>query len=72
MNDTIKPNIYLDVDGVILANENHAANYAHEFLELVTKNYPTYWLTTHCLGDASTVVGRLSCDPSPLHSSLSL
>ena len=38
MDDLIKPNVYLDVDGVILANESHAANYVHNFLELVTKN----------------------------------
>ena len=31
-------NVYLDVDGVILANESHAANYVHEFLELVTNS----------------------------------
>ena len=44
-------NIYLDIDGVLLANENNLANYAHEFLAYVTSHYPTYWLTTHCRGD---------------------
>lgn len=28
-----KPNIYLDIDGVILANDKKAANYADEFLK---------------------------------------
>ena len=49
-------NIYLDIDGVIVSNkEDKAANYAKEFLEYVLTNYPdsTYWLTTHCQGDAS-------------------
>lgn len=49
-------NIYLDIDGVIVSNkEDMAANYAKEFLEYVLTNYPdsTYWLTTHCQGDAS-------------------
>lgn len=42
-------NIYLDIDGVLLANESHAAEYADEFLQTVLREYPetTYWLTTH-------------------------
>ena len=42
-------NIYLDIDGVLLANENHAAPYADEFLAHILTKYPesTYWLTTH-------------------------
>lgn len=42
-------NIYLDIDGVLLANESNAANYADEFLKAVIEKYPesTYWLTTH-------------------------
>lgn len=48
-------NIYLDIDGVLLANDKHPANYAAEFIEFVLTKYPdsTYWLTTHCQGDAS-------------------
>jgi len=43
-------NIYLDVDGVLLANDRRAANGADEFLQAVLTKYPdsTYWLTTHC------------------------
>ena len=42
-------NIYLDIDGVLLANESNAANYADEFLKAIIEKYPesTYWLTTH-------------------------
>src|SRR6266496_4396832 len=42
-------NVYLDIDGVLLANEAHAANYADEFLQAILEKYPdsTYWLTTH-------------------------
>ena len=42
-------NVYLDIDGVLLANENNAANYADEFLQAVLAACPdsTYWLTTH-------------------------
>ena len=41
-------NIYLDIDGVLLANENNAAPYADEFLQHILTKYPdsTYWLTT--------------------------
>lgn len=42
-------NIYLDIDGVLLIDENHAAPYADELLKAVLKEFPdsTYWLTTH-------------------------
>ncbi|MCC7289398.1 hypothetical protein IT414_03350 [bacterium] len=46
-----KPNVYLDIDGVLLANDKQPALHVHEFLDYVTSNYPTYWLTTHCKGD---------------------
>jgi len=48
-------NIYLDIDGVLLANDKYPANHVHEFLEYVLTKYPdtTYWLTTHCQGDAN-------------------
>ena len=51
-------NIYLDIDGVLLTNELRPANYANEFLGYVLRKYPdtTYWLTTHCQGDASRPV----------------
>ncbi len=54
-------NIYLDIDGVILANDKNGANYVHEFLEHITTKYPdnTYWLTTHCQGNPQTAVERL-------------
>ena len=57
----MKPNIYLDIDGVILVNDKNGAAHVHEFLELITTNYPdtTYWLTTHCQGDVQTAVNRL-------------
>ncbi|QQS26517.1 hypothetical protein IPM44_02190 [bacterium] len=60
-----QPNIYLDVDGVLLAHNLHPANYVHEFLDFVTNNYSTYWLTTHCKGDTQHVVEYLSRILSP-------
>lgn len=53
-------NIYLDIDGVILANDKEPARHVHEFLDYVVKNYPVYWLTTHCRGDASYTIHHLS------------
>ncbi len=43
-------NIYLDIDGVLLANDMYKANHSEEFIKYVVTNYPnsTYWLTTHC------------------------
>ena len=43
-------NIYLDIDGVLLANERSTAAFADELLLAVLAKYPdsTYWLTTHC------------------------
>lgn len=52
----MKPTVYLDIDGVLLANENSAANYANEFIKYVVSNYPTKWLTTHCHGDPETPI----------------
>jgi hypothetical protein len=55
-------NIYLDIDGVLLANELYPAMHAAEFIKYVLTNYPdsTYWLTTHCQGDASRPVRDLA------------
>ena len=43
-------NIYLDIDGVLLANDYASANFADDFLTFVLRHFPdsTYWLTTHC------------------------
>jgi len=55
-------NIYLDIDGVLLANEKFSSLFAKEFLFYILTHYPdtTYWLTTHCQdGDASIPIKRL-------------
>lgn len=46
-------NIYLDIDGVILANDKQPALHANEFIGHIVERFPVYWLTTHCrnLGD---------------------
>ena len=54
-------NIYLDIDGVLLANDLNPANHAPEFLKYVLENFPdsTYWLTTHCQGDANVPIQHI-------------
>lgn len=54
-------NIYLDIDGVLLANDLNPANHAPEFLKYVLTNFPdsTYWLTTHCQGDANVPIQHI-------------
>ena len=49
-----KPNIYLDFDGVILANEDHLSVGAEEFIKYAVENFDVYWLTTHCTDSDST------------------
>lgn len=60
-------NIYLDIDGVLLANENSLAPYAEEFLNTILDRYPntTYWLTTHCWQGENRVAEVLSPYLSP-------
>ncbi len=54
-------NIYLDIDGVLLANDLQPANHVKEFLRKVLTDYPnsTYWLTTHCQGDATVPIRHI-------------
>lgn len=42
-------NIYLDIDGVLLANEKNFATGATEFIKYAADNFNVYWLTTHCM-----------------------
>ncbi len=59
--DAMVPDIYLDIDGVLLANDLTPANYSKEFLATILERYPytTYWLTTHCDGDASVPIQHI-------------
>jgi hypothetical protein len=44
--------IYIDIDGVLLANEENPALYAEKLIHYLADNHDVYWLTTHCRGDA--------------------
>lgn len=55
-------NIYFDIDGVLIARGWEPASHVKEFLTYFIERYPTYWLTTHCKGDANRAVTYLeSC-----------
>ena len=56
---------YLDIDGVILANDQQKANYSEEFIKYIVEHYDVYWLTTHCKGDAEHTINHLSRFFSP-------
>jgi hypothetical protein len=49
-----KPNIYLDIDGVILANEDNLSIGAEELIKYAVENFDVYWLTTHCTESDAT------------------
>lgn len=55
----MKPNIYLDVDGVLLAHRGVPAKHADRFIRTITRKYPVYWLSEHCQGDANNVLSIL-------------
>lgn len=63
--------LYLDVDGVLLGKEDPSAaavtlaRHAREFLEFALSAFDCYWLTTHCRGDAGTVLEYLRPYASP-------
>lgn len=53
-------NIYLDIDGVLLANDKQPARHVGAFVRHVVERHPTYWLTTHCKGDTAQPLFILS------------
>jgi hypothetical protein len=53
----MKPNLYLDIDGVLLANEENISIGAIEFIKYAADNFEVYWLTTHCMdGDPTHAI----------------
>ena len=53
-------NIYLDIDGVLLAKQGKTATDFSVFLEYVTSNFECYWLTTHCRNGENKAIEYLS------------
>lgn len=60
-------NIYLDIDGVLLADTATPAEYANEFIQLVLSKYPDsiYWLTTHVWNGENVISHSLAPYPEP-------
>jgi len=52
-------NIYLDIDGVLITKNGQPSHGVKNFLEYITSNHDVYWLSTHCRGGESNVVGYL-------------
>jgi hypothetical protein len=56
-----KPILYIDIDGVLLANELNLAIGAEEFIKYAADNFDVYWLTTHCMnGEAEHALEYVS------------
>jgi len=54
-------NIYLDIDGVLLANDVHASLHVGEFVDrCIDSGADMYWLTTWCRGENNKAVDWLS------------
>lgn len=61
----MRPNIYLDIDGVLLVDEDNLSVGAKEFIIYAAENFEVFWLTTHCMnGDPNHAVKYLrnKCD----------
>jgi len=63
--------LFLDVDGVLLGKTNKndvrhcLAASCEEFIDFSLEHFDCYWLTTHCKGDAETVLDYLRPYASP-------
>jgi len=54
-------NIYLDIDGVLLANDAHASLHVDDFIDkCISTGADIYWLTTWCRGEENQAVRWLS------------
>ena len=50
-------NLYVDIDGVLLANEANLAIGAADFIRYTSEHFDVYWLTTHCMnGDPAHAI----------------
>ena len=57
----MQPNIYLDIDGVLLANDENLSIGAVEFIKYAIEHFDVYWLTTHCMdGDPAHAIEYLN------------
>lgn len=60
--------IYLDIDGTILNKDGQPAHASEEFIIYCVTHFDTYWLTTHCKGDAEVTFKHIKrYFPDSLH-----
>lgn len=57
---TLRKDIYLDIDGVILTKGVEPALHLDKFLTYVLSNYSVFWLTSKCRGDSRLIIKYLS------------
>jgi hypothetical protein len=50
----MKLTLYIDIDGVLLANEENLALSAADFIKYAADHFEVYWLTTHCMNGNTT------------------
>jgi hypothetical protein len=53
------PQLYLDIDGVLLTKNKQVPEGASALLWFALAHFDCYWLTTHCKGQAETAVRYL-------------
>lgn len=53
--------LYIDIDGVLLrSGHRKLAPGAEDLIDVTTKNFDCYWLSSYCKGDAAPVLRLLS------------
>lgn len=57
---TLRKNIYLDIDGVILTKGVVPAAHLGKFLKYVLDNYAVFWLTSKYRGETKEIIRYLS------------
>lgn len=57
---TLRKNLYLDIDGVILTRGITPALHLDKFLKYILSNYSVFWLTPKFQGDSKRIVKYLS------------
>ncbi|MBP6949249.1 MAG: hypothetical protein KBC41_03670 [Candidatus Pacebacteria bacterium] len=58
MNNSLQA-VYIDIDGTILNKNGIPAHGATELIQFCVENFDTYWLTTHCKGDAEVTMKHI-------------
>lgn len=62
---TLRENIYLDIDGVILTRGVVPASHLDKFLRYILGNYSVFWLTSKYHGETRKILRYLSQFLSP-------